>query len=205
MARSAIAAGFTNNGLVTIVAISGAESGWSSDATHNSSRPGSPDYVPLTPQQIALGWVPEYSVGPVQIDLELHSEISEADARSFDGAAKWAWINSAQGAIFTIWSTYTGAGGQQATYLDYINAAEAAIQSLVDEDSMADRRVVEGTQDIRILNQVATEALGPLAAGDQSSGVTAYVRYGPSVDLPIGEEELIIRVPYGTFPNGLGA
>jgi hypothetical protein len=74
-----------------------------------------------------------------------------------------------------------------------------------DEDSMADRHVVEGTQDIDILNKVAAAALGPLAAGNQSQGVTAYVRYGPSVDLPIGLQELIIRVPFGTFPAGLGS
>lgn len=69
-----------------------------------------------------------------------------------------------------------------------------------DEDSMADRVLVEGTQDINLLNVVAAKALGPLAAGDQSGGVSAYVRRGPSVDLPATEEELIIRVPSGTIP-----
>lgn len=69
-----------------------------------------------------------------------------------------------------------------------------------DEDSMADRQLAEGSQDIAILNDVAAKALGPLAAGDQSQGVSAYVRRGPSVDLPATEEELIIRVPAGTIP-----
>lgn len=72
----------------------------------------------------------------------------------------------------------------------------------IDEDSMANRIKVEGTQDIGLLNDVAAKALGALAASNESGGVSAYVRYGPSVDLSVSEEELIIRVPQGTFHVG---
>ena len=129
MAIAARAEGFTGDGLVIIVAISGAEAGYE-DETDNTARPNSPGYRALTPEEIALGWLPEYSVGPLMIDLEIHTEITEADARTFDGAARWAYGASQQGTVFTAWSTYTGAGmpaGSQPPYLAHMDEARAAV------------------------------------------------------------------------------
>ncbi len=99
-------------------------------------------------------------------------------------------------------STVDGLG--YAVDLDEANFNPAPVAVGGDEDSLADRHKVDGSQDIGIINAAVTESLGKLVAGDNSGGEELYVRYGPSVDLPIGFEEVTLRVPFGTFPNGLG-
>jgi hypothetical protein len=74
-----------------------------------------------------------------------------------------------------------------------------------DEDSMADRQEVEGSQDIDILNKVATAALGRLVAGDESQGDEMFIRRGPSIDLPADEGEMIIRTKLVNIPAVTGS
>lgn len=121
---------------------------------------------------------------------------------AFDGVPRWyanynGTAANVPGAVMTQYDVSPIPGVTFADTLDVDYRDDVAQE---DEDSLANRTVVEGSQDIAIVNDVVAKALGDLVAGNQSGGVTAYVRRGPSVDLPAGEEELTIRVPAGTIP-----
>jgi hypothetical protein len=81
------AAGFDQQGVNTMVAIGKAESGLRPDYTLSTSR--------------------EYSVGPFQINLKAHPQISEATARDPYQAAAYAYQLSGGGKNFNPWTTYT--------------------------------------------------------------------------------------------------
>lgn len=128
VADAAKAAGFTGDALATAVAISGAETGGTFDAvtTADTRRytelvgvKGQGDWYWTDPQtgEVLPDFVdPEYSVGPWQIDLLVHTDIAEATARDYDQAAAYVHELSQGGTDFTPWATYTG--GEYRTYLE---------------------------------------------------------------------------------------
>lgn len=104
--EAAYLAGFRGDGLRTIVAIAGAETGYV-DSTNNTARPGREWFRELTDAERAAGIVPEFSVGPLQINLEVHeSAISEARARDTFDAMRYAFSLSQGGVNFWPWSTF---------------------------------------------------------------------------------------------------
>lgn len=123
---AAIAAGFRDDALATIVAISGAESGY--DAAATADTRGRTDF----PQGIS----PEFSVGPLQINLLAHPDIAEADARDYGKAFAYAYTLSAQGTDFSPWSTF---GADR--FRDFLLSAEseiAAVQQAASPGAPAD-------------------------------------------------------------------
>jgi hypothetical protein len=89
------AAGFDPQGVNTMVAIGKAESGLRSNATLSTSR--------------------EYSVGPFQINLKAHPNVSEEAARDPYQASAYAYQLSGGGKNYSPWTTYTS--GKYKRYL----------------------------------------------------------------------------------------
>ena len=81
------AAGFTQQGINTMIAIGKAESGLRSEATLSTPK--------------------EYSVGAFQINLKAHPQVSESAARDPYQAAAYAYQLSGGGKNYTPWTTYT--------------------------------------------------------------------------------------------------
>ena len=93
--KAAQGAGFEDDALVEIVAISGLESGWSEKATadtrqYSEKRGDGRWYIPGTDQALPAGVGPEYSVGPLQINLNYWTDIAEWQARWWPAAFAWA-------------------------------------------------------------------------------------------------------------------
>jgi hypothetical protein len=95
VADAARQAGFPEFVIPVVVAISRAESGCRSDATNRTAS--------------------EYSVGPMQINLMAHPEVSEDCARDFFCALRAAFRISGGGQDFSPWSVYTS--GRYAQYM----------------------------------------------------------------------------------------
>lgn len=94
--KAAQGAGFSGDDLIEIVAISGLESGWRADATNDTrawSEKGSDGrwHVPGTEDALPEGHAPEYSVGPLQINLHYWANIAEWEARWWPTAFAWAF------------------------------------------------------------------------------------------------------------------
>lgn len=103
-------AGFTDGGLVEIVAIAGHESRWQADATadtrrYSERRDDGLWYVPGSDEHLPEGVWPEYSVGPLQINLNVHPEIAEWEARWWPTAFAYGYQLSQGGSDFSPWST----------------------------------------------------------------------------------------------------
>lgn len=93
--RAAEGAGFEGDDLIEVVAISGLESGWNAGATNDTRRyswRGSDGiwHDPNTNEALPAGVGPEYSVGPLQINLNYWDDIAEWEARWWPTAFAWA-------------------------------------------------------------------------------------------------------------------
>jgi hypothetical protein len=95
IAKALKAAGFDSKGVNTMLAIGMAESGLRTNATADTPK--------------------EYSVGPFQINLKAHKQITEAEARNPVTAAAFAYQLSGGGKNYTPWTTYTS--GKYKRYL----------------------------------------------------------------------------------------
>lgn len=119
IAQAAYNAGFRGKDLVTAIAIALAEGG-SSSSTNNTLYPSLPGYKPP-----AAGAQPEYSVGPWQINLLAHPDITEVAARNPQGAANYAYGLATSGNGFSNWSQYSNGAYQQ-----FLNQAKIATGGL---------------------------------------------------------------------------
>lgn len=120
------AAGFTEPGLSQAVAIAGRESNWEADATDDTRRYSVHQQDgtwldPNTSETLPDGISPEYSVGPFQINLVAHPDISEEDARDYGKSAAYAYTLSRRGTDFSAWSTSQGLAASM------VHAAQEAI------------------------------------------------------------------------------
>lgn len=120
------AAGFTEPGLSQAVAIAGRESNWEADATadtrsYSVHQQDGTWLDPATAETLPDGVSPEFSVGPFQINLVEHPDISEEDARDYGKAAAYAYTLSKRGTDFSPWSTAQGLAASM------IHAAQEAI------------------------------------------------------------------------------
>lgn len=121
IAQAAYNAGFRGKDLVTAIAIALAEGG-SSSSTNNTLYPSLPGYKPP-----AAGAQPEYSVGPWQINLSAHPDITEVAARNPQGAANYAYGLATSGNGFSNWSQYSNGAYQQ--FLDRAKIATGGLPS----------------------------------------------------------------------------
>ncbi len=121
------------------------------------------------------------------------------------------WLSNPTGAVPTSMTLPQPFGGwTTAAMIQYdfhahvddieVDADETPAPPAEDEDSLADRTEVEGSQAITILNIGVSAALGRIVAGDESQGDEFFVRLGPSVDLPDDEGEIILRTKKVNIP-----
>ena len=94
--KAAQGAGFEGDDLIEIVAISRLESGWRADATNDTRRFRLRDASgiwrdPNTDETLPMGVGPEYSVGPLQINLHYWDNVAEWEARWWPTAFAWAY------------------------------------------------------------------------------------------------------------------
>jgi hypothetical protein len=176
VAESARRAGFRNHDLVIAVAISGAETSGTYDAAATADTRSYTDKViatndrgfvwrdPATGDELPAWVDPEYSVGPWQIDLLVHTDISEEDARDYDKAAAYAYVLAQSGSSFRAWSTYTSNA-----YGGYLPSAMAAVNAL---PPLAEPPAAGAPQTIGVLPvpQLTTEELA-IAFESLSGGV----------------------------------
>jgi hypothetical protein len=127
--RYAYDAGYRGLELAAISAISLAEGG-APESTNNTAYPDKPGYKP-----VAAGAVPEYSLGPLQINIGPGAHnYTEAQIRDPASAFKIAYTDF--GSDFNQWSTYgTGPGhtNASAAYLPEVAAAIARMEGLLVE------------------------------------------------------------------------
>lgn len=105
----------------TMGAIALAESGGSTDAIHNTAYPDKPNYRPPTPPNL-----PEYSIGPWQINIYAHTQWTEAEMLDPAQNAKAAVELEGNKAGLGNWSTFTD--GAYKTYFQTALAAEPAAE-----------------------------------------------------------------------------
>ena len=96
-------AGGDDGNIQTAVAIALAESSGNPDAIDNTARPDLPGYHPPT-----IGNLPEYSVGPWQINIVAHPNYTAAEMLDPLQNAKAAYAISGGGQLWGAWSTYGG-------------------------------------------------------------------------------------------------
>lgn len=147
-ARGALRAGFQGQDADRIVAIALAESGGRADALNNSTYPNLPEYHELTEDELARGWVPEYSVGPLQINLNvwgqpegnvwgqlggeaLEGRITEEQASDYDACFAFAHdvIVPQQG--YEAWSTFNAG-----RHTEHMTAAHEAVDAVMREEAV---------------------------------------------------------------------
>lgn len=104
---AAQAAGFNGAGLVTILSISGAESGWNKDAK-NTNQDGSVDR------------------GPLQINDKWHPEVPDQCAYDYTCAFQAGWKISKNGTDFSPWSTFN-----QGSSNGFIQQVQSALSGAV--------------------------------------------------------------------------
>lgn len=177
--RACKAAGFTGGPLVRMVAIAGAESGWSNAATNDTRRFSQRDdaglwYDPDTGERLPIGIWPEFSVGAFQINLLVHGElITPEDARDYEKSAEYA-MRLYQEAEFDRWST-------NATLNDwYLREAAMAVQR--DDDRPAesaregDRLYLEGSRARALLVELASLVTRGDECYVEGGGESGFVR-----------------------------
>lgn len=137
VALAARRAGFKADQLVTEIAISGAETGglFDAESTNDTRRftelvgvKGSGPWHwrdPLTDERLPDYVDPEYSVGSLNINLLVHDQVPESQARDYQGAADYAYVISTGGTNFGPWSTFTGGA-----YNAYMPAAREAVEAI---------------------------------------------------------------------------
>lgn len=191
---SARKAGFTGDPLVNIIVISTRESDNNADATNDTRRFTEHTQAgtwrdPRNGDELPAGISPEYSVGPLQINLVAHPDISESAARDFDQAFAYAWTLSEQGRSFAPWSTSEGITEEM------WRAAALAIAAVPESVDIAhsDPGAVELDE---AQATVALQAALRLVAG----GAPAYVEHGPengqiTVSVTAGRDAVIAAWP----------
>ena len=169
-------AGFAADALVTIVAICGRESGYNANAVNDTRRFSAhgPDglwHDPNTDETLPAGISPEWSIGPLQINLIAHPDVTPQQAADWGDTFRIAWRLSYQGTDFSPWSTFDGLSPQE------LSAAEAAINAhpVAVDVAHSDPGQVE-------LDEAQSSDVLHVALQLVSAGVPAYVENGPEND-----------------------
>lgn len=175
--RACIAAGFRGDSLVKIVAIAGRESNWSEAVadTRRFTERGSDGIWrdPQTGDELDYGIGPEYSVGPFQINLNVHP-LSYEEAQDVNASAAFAFRLSEGGTNFRPWSAENGLDES------FRDQAREAIDRITAEEGNPEPMPTPEAE--RVGLDVAQADTALIALSDAvNGGAPLYVQRGPDM------------------------